>query len=131
MDSDLEHTLYSQFPKIFANRHNDPYDILNDRWLGLEIDNGWYVLLYSLCYKIQNYIDYDYNGSIEQVKFTQVKEKFGDLRIYYVGGDRFVEGLVSMTEAISHKTCEKCGVPGKLRTERYWLKVLCDEHNTQ
>ena len=38
-----------------------------------------------------------------------VKEKFGSLRIYTVGGDSFAEGLVAMTEALSSSVCEDCG----------------------
>jgi len=59
-----------------------------------------------------------------QMQFTQIKEKFGTLRIYTIGGDAFCEGLVRMAEAISAKTCEECGHPGK-QTASGWIRTLC------
>jgi hypothetical protein len=64
---------------------------------------------------------------IPQVVATQVKEKYGTLRFYYAGGDDMIDGMVSMAEAMSERTCETCGAPGKLRTDG-WLKTLCDHH---
>jgi hypothetical protein len=64
---------------------------------------------------------------IPQVVATQVKEKYGTLRFYYAGGDDMIDGMVSMAEAMSERTCETCGAPGKLRTGG-WLKTLCDHH---
>lgn len=64
---------------------------------------------------------------IEQVVAIQVKEKFGGLRFYYSGGDEYIRGLEKMAEAMSYRTCEKCGAPGK-PTEGGWIRTLCDEH---
>ncbi len=67
---------------------------------------------------------------IPQVVVTQVKEKFGTLRFYHGGGDQFVDGLVSMAEAMSSVTCETCGAPGKSRG-RGWYYTACDEHTNK
>jgi hypothetical protein len=61
-----------------------------------------------------------------QMHFTQIKEKFGTLRAYTVGGDAYCEGVVSMAEGMSGKICEACGVPGK-STKSGWIKTLCKE----
>ena len=29
---------------------------------------------------------------------------------------------------IRRAICEVCGNPGRLRTDRYWQRTLCDEH---
>jgi hypothetical protein len=59
------------------------------------------------------------------VKFDQVKEKYGGLRLYFSGGDKYVEGLVSMAEAMSYKICEVCGNKGQ-PNEGGWITTLCD-----
>lgn len=58
---------------------------------------------------------------------TQVKEKFGTLRLYYEGGDEYIKGVVSFAENSSAHTCEECGMPGKPR-HGGWVRTLCDNH---
>jgi hypothetical protein len=62
-----------------------------------------------------------------QVIATQIKEKFGELRFYYYGGDDYCSGVESMAESMSAVTCEVCGSSGKLRNGG-WIRTLCDEH---
>lgn len=57
----------------------------------------------------------------------QVKEKFGMLRIYYSGGDNYIDGLNSFAGYLSAHTCEECAQPGKIRNGGY-IRTLCDEH---
>ena len=63
------------------------------------------------------------------IKLTQVKEKFGQLRIYT---DRLVPEVndaINAAETTSLQVCEECGHPGVLRNG-YWLKTLsnaCEE----
>ena len=59
-----------------------------------------------------------------QVVAEQVKEKFGTLRFYYSGGDEYIDGLVSMAEAMSGCTCEGCGSPGE-RGGKGWIRTEC------
>lgn len=65
---------------------------------------------------------------IPQVVATQVKEKFGGLRFYYTGGDRYISGMAILAENLAERTCEVCGAPGKLR-EGSWIVTRCDEHD--
>jgi hypothetical protein len=60
----------------------------------------------------------------EQVIATQVKEKFGDLRFYYQGGDSFCGGVIDMMEAMTSTTCEDCGNVGA-KLGGGWIKVRC------
>jgi hypothetical protein len=64
---------------------------------------------------------------VEQVVAIQVKEKFGTLRFYFGGGDAYIDGIVSMAESMSGRTCEQCGAPGT-STSGGWIRVLCEEH---
>lgn len=60
---------------------------------------------------------------------TEVKEKFGTLRVTAVVapdvGARARE-LTTAAEWRSIDTCEGCGAPGRLRDERRWALTLCD-----
>lgn len=62
-----------------------------------------------------------------QVIAIQVKEKFGTLRFYYEGGDPWVDGITSMAESMSARTCEECGNPGKPNSNG-WIRTLCKTH---
>jgi len=77
------------------------------------------------------------------VKLAQLKEKFGLLRIYVdvdVNAGMSMEtvdylrkqigGLVISAEAESSKVCERCGDSGELRSNRGWVKTLCEAHNS-
>jgi len=64
---------------------------------------------------------------IPQVILDQVKEKFGTLRFYYIGGDDYIRGMVTMAESMSGVTCEECGKPGT-QTPGGWIKTVCVEH---
>jgi hypothetical protein len=66
---------------------------------------------------------------VPKVKIVQIKEKFAGLRIYYDGGDEFIAGITQMAEAVAAITCEKCGVPGKVRNLNGFLATLCDSCN--
>lgn len=65
---------------------------------------------------------------VNQVTVTYIKEKFGQLRFHYVGGDDTIRGMVDMAEMFSTRTCEKCGDPGVIRGGS-WIKTLCDQHH--
>lgn len=64
---------------------------------------------------------------VRQVVAAQVKEKFGTLRFYTNGNDEYVDGLISMAESMSARTCEVCGTVGKLH-QGAWIRTLCDTH---
>jgi hypothetical protein len=108
---------------------------------GCEIGNGWYELLSSVCWRIsqheknilerirvrnQNNIPNDQEDmEYIPVKFDQVKEKYGGLRVYFSGGDDYVEGVIGMAEEYSYKVCEVCGNAGKPNKDG-WITTLCE-----
>ena len=117
MTEEQENYLRRVYPKIFPETATDVY-----------CGDGWFPIVTMLCRNIQSYLDW--KPEVQQVVVAQMKEKFGELRFYYDGGDDYIRGLVAMAEAVSEITCEECGRPGVLR-QGGWLKVLCDEHHTQ
>mgnify|MGYP003344220814 FL=1 len=145
MREELDLKLVEKYPKIFKDRYA-PMTETAMCW-GFEIGDGWYPIISSLCFQIQNHIDWSQKshdwditwneehpdqqrpirGIVPQVVATQVKEKFGGLRFYYEGGDDTIDGMVSMAEEWATKTCEDCGNVGTMRRGG-WIRTLCDEH---
>jgi len=67
---------------------------------------------------------------IEPVQFVQIKEKFGTLRIYTDYYNEKINSYIEFAEALSERTCEICGAPGKIN-KNGWLKVRCNKHKEQ
>lgn len=105
------------YPKIFINDYG-----------GFAVGPGWWNIIQLLCFNIQTYLDN--NTDVPQVTATQVKEKFGELRFYYDGGDKQIQQMVFDAEDLSVKTCEMCGNSGTRRTG-FWIKTLCDAHHEE
>jgi hypothetical protein len=94
---------------------------------GFDWGDGWFNIIDKLCSQIQWHLDHNAEKETPQVVAVQVKEKYGTLRFYYDGGDRFIDGLESMATAMSAVTCELCGSPGKL-VGNGWVRTLCKIH---
>lgn len=61
------------------------------------------------------------------VKIDQIKEKFGELRFYFSGGDEQIAGMVRMAEYLCNQTCEVTGKFGVLCACGSWYKTLSPE----
>ena len=75
-----EKKLFKKYPELFAQRKL-PMTQTAMCW-EIDISPGWYELLDSVC----NYITSNFKNNwmfYPPIQFTQVKEKFGSLRIYY------------------------------------------------
>jgi hypothetical protein len=139
MDQELQNNLFKKYPQLFSNSSKSCME--SCMCWGIECNNGWYELLSSVCWRIfqheQNIserieVRNKYGTPNDQsdleyipVKFDQIKEKFGGLRIYFSGGDDYVEGVVSMAEEMSYKICEVCGNSGK-PNKGGWITTLCN-----
>lgn len=87
---------------------------------GIETGDGWYDLIDKMMEEISAL-------KLENFYFTQIKEKFGTLRVYTNFYNEDVEAIIMKYENISAVTCEVCGKPGTIN-EGGWLKVRCEEH---
>lgn len=138
MDQELQNKLYEKYPELFSNKDKNPMESCM-AW-GCEIGNGWNDILSSLCWMIKQHEDNkrwqtewkqkedpEYKSDYYPVKFDQIKEKYGGLRVYFSGGDDYIEGLVSMAEAISYKICDVCGNKGEANKSG-WISVRCEAH---
>jgi len=123
MKKELDEKLVKKYPKIFVDRYA-PMDQTAMCW-GFEHGDGWYWLLDNLCGSIQSYIDSNKHLKIPQVVAMQVKEKFGGLRFYYIGGDKYIDGMVSLAEDMSYNICEVCGSTEHVGQTKGWIETLC------
>ena len=139
MRQELQDKLYEKYPNLFSNKDKSIQQSCL-AW-GIECNDGWYDLLSAVCWKIfqheknitdrvrirnENNKENDQSDlEYQPVKFDQIKEKFGGIRIYYTGGDDYVQGIVSLADEMSYKICEVCGNSGK-PNKGGWITTLCD-----
>lgn len=75
----------------------------------LECGTGWYGLIVQM--------DRALRRLRAELRYCQVKEKFGELRVYTThDGDSLVDQAVDAAVAVASRTCEICGSDGALRT---------------
>ena len=102
--------LTARFPELFC-------DI--SVW-GIVCEAGWEDLITRLCERLVTL-------DLPDLRVVQVKEKFGTLRFYVVGGNDEVSAMIRQSEEESSETCEWCGAQGDLRkSERGYLLTLCE-----
>ena len=102
-----------------------PDDLLTLR--GLEVGVGWRWILKDAFKQMHKLND-------PAIKVSQVKEKFGTLRLYlhpYDGDnpDNFdiALSIANQAAALSSEYCEECGFMGKYRGDLPWKRTLCDD----
>ena len=137
-----------------AKSHPDLFQKTGD--IEFSIDDGWYDIIDVLCgmlsYRLENAksrlkyamekpdakfiksiaeLEKDVADALEELPtIAQVKEKFGTLRFYVHGGTAEMHNYIDFAEAMTSRTCERCGNPGKSRSGG-WVKVLCNEHHRE
>lgn len=120
MDIKLQNKLFKKYPKIFSQRKL-PMSQTCMCW-GITCDNGWYMLIDKLCEFLQFHTD---KNDHKQVIATQVKEKFGGLRFYNIGGDKYLSGAIDFAEVLSNEICEGCGSTEGISQTKGWITTLC------
>jgi hypothetical protein len=139
MDTELQQKLYDKYPQLFSNKDKGIKSSCMS-W-GCEAGSGWYEIISNVCWMIaqhernkednKKYLEKNDPEKLATlpeyfpVKFDQVKEKYGGLRLYFSGGDEYVEGLISMAEALSYTVCEVCGNRGE-PNKGGWISTLCE-----
>lgn len=94
---------------------------------GCDNDDGWYDIISSMCSLIDKHLEGLETNKEKPYRFTQIKEKFGGLRVYNNWSDDYISGVIDMAESMSYKTCELTGMPGKLCSNGSWIKTLSPE----
>ena len=126
MSIPTQEEIFTRFPKLFSQKDLSIQESCM-AW-GLSHGEGWNLLIVELCEKINNHYkelaeqgmvvvpigedepeNLDEDQFVYEVEFAQVKSKWYQLRIYYIGGDDKVRGFVDEAEAKSLEICEGCG----------------------
>lgn len=125
MRDELEKKLYEKYPKLF--RQTALPESQSCMFYGITCGDGWNEILSTLCNLIQWRVDQQQkeNPDYPQVEFAQIKEKFGGLRVYTEGNDDYVNGIIDFACSMADKTCENCGLPGKLYNGG-WMVTQCE-----
>jgi hypothetical protein len=124
LSKDWRQALVEVYPDLFQ----PPADFPGAAQGSPECDEGWRDLLDRLCVRIRAAVQAD-GGPF---KFSQIKEKYGTLRVYWDGAlapdtDAAVEEAIALAESRSAVTCEVCGEEGRLY-EGAWLTTRCAAH---
>lgn len=117
----LEQEIVQAYPHMFPD-YGKPLHTMNS----FQIGEGWMTLVKNLVEEISQH--QDSTPECEPVQFVQIKEKFGELRVYTHGGDDQVDYMIAQAETASRTVCEVCGLPGSVRKDLMWLAALCDAH---
>ena len=88
-----------------------------------DIGKGWYRLMREVILEIDEY-NFEHPGT-DPLKITDVKEKFGELRIstnYYVPEvDEVIDAITNKSRTV----CENCGKEAETYEIHGWLHTLC------
>jgi len=127
MKKDLDESLSKRFPNLYRDRYGDKSK--TGMCWGFTCGNGWYPLVRRLSAKLEKLILEIPENKRKFYKASQVKQKFGALRVYM--HDMTKEMRAAIEEAVeeSKHTCEACGREGALvKQDRGWIRVSCKEH---
>lgn len=170
MKEELKKSLIEKYPEFFQGHKLPPTESL--MCFGCECDDGWYKILDDLCGYIKRMVTSNHTMGVKdefykkdkehwednivylpapEVIFTQIKEKYATLRVYfyikamqqdfpgrekldldkveayYWQLDQRIQSAVDFAEYISGRTCEVTGTPGSLHSRGGWFKTLCPE----
>ena len=120
INKDIQYFI-NKYPKMLTLEEDGRFSVC----VGFE--PVWLDLIDELMDCIQSYIDNNKHLNISQVRIHQIKEKFGNLRFYYDGGDETIHGMVWFAEYQSQFICEKCGKPAELKETHGWYRTICKE----
>jgi hypothetical protein len=85
---------------------------------------GWYPMIYSAFEAIERQF-----GKDASFKAVQIKEKFGNLRIYYRSGEEGIDQIIEQCCRFANTACEFCGTTLGVECKSWanWVKTLCQE----
>jgi hypothetical protein len=114
--------IIQKYPELFGEPPYDPKETLI--CFGLEVSPKW---LPTLDKGFQQMAEIVKKEKLDDFRITQVKEKFGGLRVYSRYSIDEIDKIIERMEEEVEHICEKCGsLEGKLRTDG-WMRVRCDE----
>ena len=129
-----------------------PY-MFNGENIGFAYYRGWMPVVVQVCTEIDSIL----GDQGEHFHWTQIKEKFGTLRLYYAFGDQspvtmdlqspaglqsirvqtakpsplglVLDDLVVQAQDATASICMVCGVPAKTQTYDHYRLTVCTDHH--
>jgi len=124
MNKILTDSLLKKYPVVFG-QHKLPMTETAMCW-GFSCGDGWYNIIDSLAFLIQRENEkLKENGENITIQAVQVKEKYGTLRFYTNYSTDYIDGAISMAEAVSGFICEECGSTDGVSQTTVWIRTLC------
>jgi len=121
----IKEDLMNKYP-IFFKEKDLPMNETCMCW-GLDIGDGWLSIVEDVAKKAEEWN----NTHDDKIYASQVKEKFGGLRIYTkeesTEADDYIYEITNAAEDKSFETCETCGKPGKNITINGWVRTTCKD----
>lgn len=120
--------LIKKYPRIFPPRENGK---VNTNYTS--VPKGWLLVLDHMLGAIQHHVDtYTHvteteSKPVEQVVCIQMKEKFGDLRFYYTGGNAYIAGMVQLATHICSRICSVCSSDCDLGMTVDYIATVCND----
>jgi len=109
---------------------NIQYNILSylsyDRTRALaQVFDGWKHLINKFYDELEKHNNCNIN---DKIFVTEVKQKWGILRIYYTPSHKNIDNIYSIIQKKSLHTCEICGAYGNFIDKEHWSYILCNIH---
>ncbi len=129
MNQELEAYLTDSYPTFFHYRATDETVADGmDPAIAHEIacDDGWFPLIEAVATIAKK--QFNTRGDRETIHATQIKEKFGALRIYVNRSPDRITAATWMAQRLSEQMCERCGATQGTRkqSDTGWMKTLCE-----
>ena len=80
MDNKIQQQLYDKYPDLFIEHNLDKKE--SCMYWGIDCSSGWFNIIDQVCQYIAMNLKHNWH-CYPKLRFTQVKEKFGTLRLYY------------------------------------------------
>lgn len=120
----IEEYPYLQPRNVCTDKISEDYDyeyILGEH----DLPEGWLELFLQMCEDIKEpLIKAEY---LDKFRFSQLKEKYGSMRVYTFGATREVNDIISKYEFLSQQVCCVCGKPATTQTYD-WICPYCFDH---
>jgi hypothetical protein len=120
MNNLIERFLADQYHTLLFSK-----DFSEGAIFDFECNDGWANLIEATLRLTQQHSEL----KALDVKVTQAKEKFGQLRIYHSGSDEDIGSVFEIAQLASGFICELCGNPGEVTSLKGWLLARCGRHS--
>lgn len=123
MKKELDEALVRDFPNFYRDRHASMH--VTSMAFGFDVGDGWEPIIRRMSERIEAVILRMPAEERHFYRASQVKEKFGSLRVYIERSHPEINVIIDEAERETSRTCEECGGPGESHGTG-WITTLCD-----